>query len=44
MSETVNGRGNELKQVKREYLNMEKWWLFCCGHPERGKPVVEARP
>ncbi len=35
-------RGVGAEQAKREYLDRERWRLFCCGHPqgEQGIRVI----
>ncbi len=33
MSERGATRGGGLDQAKREYLDRERWRLFCHGHP-----------
>ncbi len=33
MHERGSGRGGGFEQMEREYLDRERWWLFCHGHP-----------
>ncbi len=43
VGEVLWGKGG-LVQAKREYLDKERWRLFCLGHPlERGVRAMIAR-